>query len=262
VPPSSVITSLTNATVKLLAGLRLQKHREEHGLFLMEGLRTAQDAARAGAVPKILAVRSDQTAEKEVQALVSACHAAGGRTLTVTSEILAKITQKDNPQGVVGAYAIPSRSLSDLKPGLVVALERVRDPGNLGTVIRTADAVGAAGVVLIGPSCDAYSIEATRAGTGSIFHVPVYACREDEFIALAKKWPGEVVGTAMTAKDVYRGAAYKKPALIVMGTEQSGLSDKIAKACTRMVRIPMPGRAESLNLSVAAALMLYAAAES
>jgi len=259
--PTAVITSLTNATVKLLAGLRLQKFRDEHGLFLMEGLRTAQDAARAGAIPNILAVDADATAHKEVQALVAACHVAGGQTLTVTADILAKITQKENPQSVIGAYAIPRRILAQIKPGLIIAMDRVRDPGNLGTIIRTADAAGAAGVMLIGPSCDATSPEATRASTSSIFHVPVFSCSEDEFIAYVKTWPGEVVGTAMTAVDAYRGKAYKKPTMIVMGTEQSGLSQNIVKACTRMVRIPMSGRAESLNLSVAAALMLYAVRE-
>jgi RNA methyltransferase, TrmH family len=261
---AKVITSLTNATVKLLASLRQEKFRQEHNLFLIEGARTLNDALRTGATPQILAYREDIGSQADVRALADACVQAGGRVIAVSEEILCKITQKENPQTVVAAYPITRRDFSavEAQAGCVfIALDRIRDPGNLGTIIRTADAVGAAGVLLIGACCDAYAPECTRASTGSIFHVPIFAGTEQSFIELAVKWPGHVIGTDTAVSIDYRQTNYQKPSLIVMGTEQSGLSDAIAKACRLMVRIPMQGRAESLNVAVAASLMLYAVRE-
>jgi len=258
---AKVITSLTNATVKLLASLRLEKFRQEHDLFLMEGVRTLTDAQHAGAIPHILAYREDVGSQANVRELANACAQAGGSVIAVSEEILCKITQKENPQTLIGAYPIQRRDIAeiDAQVGRVfIALDRIRDPGNLGTIIRTADAVGAAGVLLIGSCCDVYTPECTRASTGSIFHIPIFAGTEQRFLELVGTWPGLVIGTATTARIDYRQAPYQKPSLIVMGTEQSGLSDVIAKACRLMVRIPMHGRAESLNVAVASSLMLYA----
>ncbi len=261
---SSTITSLANTTVKLLTSLRLEKFRHENNLFLMEGVRTLRDAQRAGSIPQVLAHRDDQTTSADVRACADACRQAGGTVIAVTEDILCKITQKDNPQPVVAAYAMSRRTFSQVKQqagDLFIALDRIRDPGNLGTVIRTADAAGAAGVMLIGPCCDAYAPETTRASTGSIFHVPIFEGNEQEFVNLARKWRGSVTGTTTSGRAEYRQATYETPSLIVMGTEQSGLSDAVAQACRTLVRIPMHGRAESLNLAVASALMLYGVRE-
>jgi TrmH family RNA methyltransferase len=138
-----------------------------------------------------------------------------------------------------------------------VALEGVRDPGNLGTIIRTADAVGAAGVMLIGNCCDPYAHEAVRASMGSIFEVALARVSAEQFLASAKTWPGDIVGTHLEAREDFRNVAYRAPALLVMGSEGPGLSPPAAKACTRLVKIPMAGRLDSLNLAVATALMLY-----
>ncbi len=257
----SIITSLTNSTVKQLTSLRLEKFRHEHELFLVEGVRMVRDAQRAGRVPKILAVHHDQSHQPEAVSLMKGCETV----ISVTEEILTKITSKENPQLVVAAYEIKRQPLSSINPqagDLFIALDRVRDPGNLGSVIRSADAAGAAGVVLIGASCDPYAPEAIRASTGSIFHVPVFEGTEADFIAVARKWPGSVVGTAAAGRVEYRNVKYEAPSLIVMGTEQSGMSAAIERACTTVVRIPIHGRAESLNLAAAAALMLYGARES
>lgn len=260
----STITSLANATVKLLASLRLEKFRDESQLFLMEGARTLRDAQRAGTLPQILAYRDDHAHNADVRAVAEACRQSGGTVVAVTEDVLRKITQKENPQPVVAAYAIGRQpfSMVEAQAGdLFIALDRIRDPGNLGTIIRTADAAGAAGVMLIGPCCDAYAPESTRASTGSIFHVPVFEGSEQEFVDLARKWPGSVIGTAANARAEYRQTAYDMPSLIVMGTEQSGMSEAVARACRTLVRIPMHGRAESLNLAVASALMLYGVRE-
>jgi TrmH family RNA methyltransferase len=135
----------------------------------------------------------------------------------------------------------------------------VRDPGNLGTIVRTADAAGCGGVILVGECCDPYSVEAVRATMGSTFAVPLTRCSEAEFAAWRTRWPGSVVGTLLSAQADYRAADYAKPTLILMGNEQQGLPPEMAGLCDVNVKIPMRGRADSLNLAVATGIMIYAA---
>jgi TrmH family RNA methyltransferase len=138
-----------------------------------------------------------------------------------------------------------------------VGLETVRDPGNLGTIVRTVDAVGASGIVLIGPCVDPYSHEAVRATMGSVFNVPLVRAGEHDGLAWVRRWRGDIVGAHLRATDDFRSVTYQPPTLLLMGSEGPGLSPELSAACTRRVRIPMSGRTDSLNLAVATALMLY-----
>jgi TrmH family RNA methyltransferase len=140
-----------------------------------------------------------------------------------------------------------------------VALQQVRDPGNLGTIVRTADAAGCGGVILVGECCDPYSVEAVRATMGSIFAVPLTRATEAEFADWRQGWRGSVVGTLLSAAVDHRAADYRKPAMVLMGNEQQGLPPEMAGLCDVTVKIPMRGRADSLNLSVATGIMIYAA---
>ncbi len=152
--------------------------------------------------------------------------------------------------------------LASLKPeaaGCWVALQAVRTmvprlPGS-----RTADAAGCGGVILVGDCCDPYSVEAVRATMGSIFAVPLFRATVEDFLAWRRGWPGAVVGTLLSATTDYRAADYRRPSLILMGNEQAGLPPDLAAACDVAVKIPMRGRADSLNLSVATGIMIYAA---
>jgi TrmH family RNA methyltransferase len=150
-------------------------------------------------------------------------------------------------------------SLDPAKAECWVALQAVRDPGNLGTIVRTADAAGCGGVILVGDCCDPYSVEAVRATMGSIFAVPLFKVSIEEFIAWRAHWPGSVVGTLLTAQSDHRTADYRRPTLILMGNEQAGLPPELAAVCDVIVKIPRRGRADSLNLSVATGIMIYAA---
>ncbi|MDB5462365.1 MAG: methyltransferase, partial [Phenylobacterium sp.] len=152
----------------------------------------------------------------------------------------------------------PIEDLDGARADCWVALQAVRDPGNLGTIVRTADAAGCGGVILVGECCDPYSVEAVRATMGSIFAVPLTRATEAEFAAWRNRWPGSVVGTLLSADCDYRQADYGKPTLILMGNEQQGLPPDMAALCDVNVKIPMRGRADSLNLSVAAGIMIYA----
>jgi TrmH family RNA methyltransferase len=257
------ITSLTNQTIKDIRALHMRKEREATGQFLAEGLKIIIDALDQGFAPQILVYGKDADHHPLQARAVQATLDAGGEVLEVTREILEKISRKDNPQMVIAVFGQMIRGLGDIDPksnDVWVALEQIRDPGNLGTIIRTADAAGIGGVILIGDCVDPFSVETVRATMGSIFALPVVKCTRDAFLADRKRWTGSVVGTLLTATHNHRTAPYARPTLIVMGTEQSGLTPEIAAICDINVKIPMKGRADSLNLSVATGIMIYAAA--
>ncbi|MBW8881546.1 MAG: RNA methyltransferase [Asticcacaulis sp.] len=257
------ITSLTNQTVKDIRALHMRKEREATGRFLAEGLKIIIDALDQGFAPSILVYGKTADPHPMLERAIRETLAAKGEVLEVTHEILEKISRKDNPQMVVAVFAQNVKSLADIDPAsnaVWVALEQVRDPGNLGTIIRTADAAGIGGVILIGDCVDPFSVETVRATMGSIFALPVVRCTREEFLADRGRWTGSVVGTLLTATHNHRTADYRRPTLILMGTEQSGLTPEIAAICDTHVKIPMKGRADSLNLSVATGIMIYAAA--
>jgi len=255
------ITSLTNPTVKAVRALHLRKEREESGLFLAEGLKLVIEAMDLGRSPRILMFGPEATSHPLLRRAVEATQDAGGEVIEVSRDILEKVSRRDNPQAVVAVFPQVFTTLADLRPSDAtcwVALQAVRDPGNLGTIVRTADSAGCGGVILVGDCCDPYSVEAVRATMGSIFAVPLVKASVAEFIAWRGAWPGSVVGTLLTATNGYRDAPYRAPTLILMGNEQAGLPPDLAAVCDVHVKIPMRGRADSLNLSVATGIMIYA----
>ena len=259
---SRAVTSLTNPTVKAVRALHLRKERDETGLFVAEGLKAVIEGIETGHAPRILLHGAEAAGHPLLARAVQATLAANGEAIEVTEGILAKVSRRDNPQAVVGVFEQVFRPIETIAPQAArcwVALHRVRDPGNLGTIVRTADAAGCGGVILVGECCDPYSVEAVRATMGSIFATPLTKATEAEFAAWRNRWPGSVVGTLLSAEVDYRQAAYARPALILMGNEQQGLPPDMAALCDVNVKIPMRGRADSLNLSVATGVMIYAA---
>ncbi|WP_374570811.1 TrmH family RNA methyltransferase [Phenylobacterium sp.] len=257
-----LVTSLTNPTVKAVRALHLRKEREATGLFVAEGLKIVTEAVELGRAPKILLYGREAAGHPLLKKAIQATEAAKGEVIEVTQDILAKVSRRDNPQAVVGVFAQVFTPLEAIRPQAAdcwVALHRVRDPGNLGTIVRTADAAGCGAVILVGECCDPFSVEAVRATMGSIFAVPIVRADEAAFAAWRESWPGSVVGTLLTATKAHHEAAYRKPALILMGNEQQGLPPEMAALPDVNVKIPMRGRADSLNLSVATGIMIYAA---
>lgn len=252
-----VVTSLANETVKAVRGLHLRKAREESGLFLAEGLKIVAEAVDLGFAPRVL-LYGPEASDHPILRRVAA---AAAEVLEVTPAILAKISRRENPQMVLGVFEQRFTPLSDLDPATArcwVGLEAVRDPGNLGTIIRTADGAGCGGVILIGDCCDPFSVEAVRATMGSIFAVPIARASVPEFLSWRETWPGSVVGTQLNATRDFREPAYLDPTLLLMGNEQAGLTAELASACDVQVKIPMRGRADSLNLAIATGVMIYA----
>lgn len=260
-----IITSPANQKIKDIRALELRKRRKETGLFRAEGLRTIIEGMELGADLQYLVYETTLNARPDITKARAYCAKCKGETLEVKANVLEKLSHKDNPQSVIGVFRQNLQSLKavDASKGKCwVVLEEVRDPGNLGTIMRTIDGVGASGIILIGNCCDPYSIEATRATMGSIFCVPIVTASREDFITWSKSWPGLMVGTTLQDSVDYRTVEYKQPLLLVMGNEQAGLTDEMRKACHTIVRLPMNGRADSLNLSIATGIMLYKMLES
>jgi RNA methyltransferase, TrmH family len=255
------ITSLTNDRVKFIRSLEMRKVRRETGLFVAEGASILVTAREMGFVPQMLAFKAGTAATGITKWLVDGAVTAGAECLEVSLPVLEKLASKDNPQTILGVFqqrwASPP-GVDGLQPADVwLALEEIRDPGNLGTILRTVDAVGAKGVILIGSCVDPYSREAIRATMGSIFAVPIVPMTREAFLSWRTGWCGDVVGTHLQAREDVRHANYKMPTIVVMGSEGPGLSDELRGACSRLVKIPMAGKLDSLNLSIATAITLF-----
>lgn len=256
------ITSLQNERVKLIRSLEMRKIRRETGLFVAEGTSVLVTARDAGWKPRMLAVLAGSAQSGIGKDVLRWAETAGAECLEISQAVLAKLAAKDNPQTMLGVFE--QRWAADpviekiAGDAVWVALETVRDPGNLGTIIRTVDAVGASGVILVGNSVDPYAREAVRASMGSLFNVPLVRMPPERMLAWAKAWHGDIVGTHLEAREDFR-SRYREPTLLLMGSEGPGLSPELGAICTRLVKIPMQGQLDSLNLAVATALVLYEA---
>ena len=254
------VTSVSNPLVKDIRSLHQKKHRDAGRLFLAEGQKLVRDALDAGWSIRTLIYGAQSADDPAIGALAAKTKASGGLVMEVTRQILEKISRRDNPQAVLGVFGQRLAELAEVgRDGLWVALDRVRDPGNLGTIVRTCDGAGVKGVVLVGETCDPFSLETVRATMGSLFHVPLVRAGETGFIAHMRSAPARLVGTHLHAQADYRGADYGQPLVLMMGNEQQGLTDALSQACDLRVRIPMVGQADSLNLAVSTGLMIYEA---
>jgi TrmH family RNA methyltransferase len=255
------VTSLSNPLVKDIRALTLKKFRDQQGAFMAEGLRLVIDALDQGWTIRSLVFAKAGLGNASVERAAARTVAAGGTVLEVSEKVLGAITRRDNPQMVIGVFAQRLAPLASIWPSgddVWVALDRVRDPGNLGTIIRTADAVGAKGIILVGDCTDPFSLETVRATMGSVFSVPVAKASVEAFLAWRRDFPGLVVGTHLKGAVDYRSVDFRaRPVLLLMGNEQRGLPDDLAASCDRLLRIPQAGRADSLNLAVATGVMLF-----
>ena len=254
------ITGFSNPTVKFVRSLRDKKHRKREGRFLAEGLRLLTDAREAGRLPEILLMAEGREDHPLLTALERAVEAAGGDIVELPVDILAKVTGKENPQSVAGVFAEFDTRLAAVDrsaaPIWLVA-QALRDPGNIGTMLRTGDAVGAGGLILIDDCADPFSVEAVRASMGAIFTQRVALARWDEFIDWLRQGEGQLVAASLRDAQPYRGAPYAAPCFVMVGNESRGLPEEYERACDLRVTMPMLGKADSLNAAVAGAVLAY-----
>ncbi|WP_332059943.1 TrmH family RNA methyltransferase [Bartonella sp. CB74] len=255
------ITSLSNPIIKDLKALSQKKNRNREGLFMAEGLKLVIDALNLGWTIQTLIFSKSKIGNAAIENTAARTVANGGFVIKASQKVMESITRRDNPQTVIGIFKQQWHSFEMIKERIedvYIALDRVRDPGNLGTIIRTADAVGAKGVILIGETTDPFSPEAVRATMGSIFSIPLYRFDESAFLDWSAHFKGTIIGTHLKGAVDYRKIDFKNgPIILLMGNEKQGLPDILANRCDKLARIPQSGRADSLNLAVATAIMLY-----
>jgi RNA methyltransferase, TrmH family len=254
------ITGFSNPLVKRVRALRDKKHRKREGLFLAEGLRILTEAREAGVLPEMLFHAPGGLDHPLATTLAHAIEAAGGDVIITSADILAKISGKENPQALVGVYRdclTPLEMLDRAHADIWIVAQSLRDPGNLGTILRTGDAVGAGGLILIDDCVDPFSVEAVRASMGALFTQSITLCRWDEFLLWLRSGPGQLIGTSLKTDHDYQDPVYSSPAFLLVGNEAQGLPADYESACDVLVKIPMLGKADSLNAAVATAVMAY-----
>lgn len=254
------LTSLANPLVKRVRALKSRKGRAESGSFLVEGLHHVGSALEAGWDVDALLYAPDLLTGDYANALLEEARRSGVRLQPVSAKVMDSLAGKDNPQGILGVVKQRDLGLSDLK-GVQsgVALVSPQDPGNVGTIQRTIDAVGADALFLLDGGVDLYHPTCVRASMGTLFWKPVVQAGFDDFTVWARENGIHLIGTSAHAKvDYHEISPGDFPWILVLGNEQKGLSDAQITACDVTISMPMRGRVSSLNLSVATGILLYA----
>jgi TrmH family RNA methyltransferase len=259
------ITSKSNPKIKEVRALKERKARAESGLFVVEGIRHVAEALDAGAPVEYLVYCPELLTSPFGRELVDKQRARRLPMHSVTAQVYVTLSERENPTGLLAVVRQQRRKLAELNPanlGWGVAVVAPQDPGNVGTIVRTIDAAGANGLLLLDSGVDPYHPTAVRASLGSLFWVPIATASFAEFAAWAKQLAYHVYGTSAHGSTDYRPVpAYQRPAILLLGGEREGLTMEQQGLCELVVRLPMRGRATSLNLAVAAGVMMYSMLE-
>ena len=258
------ITSFRNPKVKYLRSLWQRKHREREGCFLVEGIRAVEEAMTCGAPVETLVYAPDLLVSERAQALVEQVEPA--RRLSLSGDVFRTLSDRDEPQGIAAVIRIEDRPLAVIPLSgdlLVIVAHQLRDPGNLGAIIRTADAVGASGVVVVEPSVDLYDPQTVRATMGSLFVLPIVRLEDERTLSAwykeirAAGLPLLVAASSAHGSQAHFDVDYRRPLVLLVGSERYGLPESVRQQADVLVRLPMVGRATSLNVSAATAALVY-----
>ncbi len=256
-----LITSAGNPRIVAARKLRLRKYRQEERLFLVEGLQILHMALDAGAAAREVFFCEEQCAGNEAAVLLKRFRRGGAALCRVAPRVMEALSEREEPQGIVATFPIPASSLDALKltgRDLVVVVDRLQDPGNLGTLIRTADAVAAAGLILIEPCVDPYDPKTVRGSMGSLFNLPVISARDVPALFSWLKAHGlRPVGADPHLGELWGTNVWAGGVALVLGNEARGLSTDVAAHIAAWVRLPIVGQAESLNVAVAGGILMY-----
>ncbi|HFU4204365.1 TPA: TrmH family RNA methyltransferase [Streptococcus suis] len=241
-----IIRSKSNNLVKQIKKLQQKKYRTSS--YLIEGWHLLEEAVKAGvSIEHLLVVEEyvDRVSQLE-------------KVTVVSPEIMQDLADSKSPQGVVAQLALPSQELPDQLKGKFLVLEDVQDPGNVGTIIRTADAAGFDGVFLTDKSADIYNMKVLRSMQGSHFHLPIYRLPIEDILSTLKNNQVEILATTLSSQSVdYREVLPEASFALVMGNEGQGISDFVSAEADQLVHITMPGQAESLNVAIAAGILVF-----
>ena len=274
--PLEKITSLQNLRLKQLVKLRDRRPRDEAGLFLIEGYRELRRALAAGVKPRELYCSPGWFLGENEPALIDGAQQTGAQVFELSKEAFAKVSYRDRPDGLLAVAPQWHRTLADLdvaglaeagpgsatppvKPPLLLVVEAIEKPGNLGTILRSADAAGVEAVIVCDPVTDIFNPNVVRSSTGVLFSMPVVVAGNAEVRTWLRAHGIRTVATTPAAPALYTGSDLRGPLAIIMGSEQYGLSEFWLKESDLLVRIPMAGQADSLNVAMAAIITLFEA---
>lgn len=251
------ITSSDNRICRIIRHLDSRKHREKLGLYLIEGENLTEEAFKNNADIEFIAVNEDRLSyyENLFDGRLSEC-------CVMPAGLFNRLAQTESSQGIMAAVRIPQLTqqqfMEHIAGGNVIVLDRLQDPGNIGTILRTCDAAGYRGAVMIKGTADIYSPKVVRAAAGSVFRIPAYyTAGARDGVKLLKDSGLQIIGTGFDTEDMYYDVDMRRNTAVVIGNEGNGISEEMAALCDRTVKIPMRGKIESLNAAVAAGILIY-----
>jgi len=256
----NLITSRQNPKIKQIRSLDSRKQRQKQGVFVVEGIRHVGEAVESGAQFEYLLHAPDLLTSDYAYNLITQLELRNVPVFSTIPEVFSDLAGKENPQGIIAVVRQKLTALGGLNSDTFtwgVAIEQPQDPGNLGTILRTLDAAGGDGLIVLGGGTDIFHPTAVRASMGSLFWKPVVYASLDEFQAWQNVHKYHIYGSSAKGTADYRKVNYQSPAILLLGSEREGLSLQALSLCEEVVRLPMHGRATSLNLSVAAGVLLY-----
>lgn len=256
-----VITSTRNEHIVEARKLGQRKHRQRQNQFLVEGAALLHMALDAGARPVNIFYCQESVSDRQIGPLLARFRQSGGQIMAVSARVMAALCEREEIEGIVATFELLEANLDSLtmpEPALIIVLDRLQDPGNVGTLIRTADAVGAAAVLLVEPCADPFDRKTVRGSMGSLFSVPIVRANDASILARLRELGLRIVGT-----DVHTGIAWGQGILngsvaLVLGNEARGQSDDVRLYIEANARLPIVGQAESLNVAVAGGVLMYA----
>ncbi len=254
-----MITSTSNAKIKFIRKLRTKKFRDETHLFYIEGPRIISEAIDAKWKFDQVFYSQELITDHYSKQLLEKLLELNAECFEVDKQVFESFSIKDGPKGLAAVLTQKTFDINYLKGsiGLWIGLDRIQDPGNLGSILRTLDAVGGSGVILIDQCTDPFDIAAIRGSMGALFSLKIIKTNSREFLRFKNEKNIRIIGTSDKADDHYQAIQYIKDMVLLMGSEREGLSESLLEGCDKLVRIPMVGRSDSLNLAVATSICLY-----
>lgn len=246
------IESKNNNLFKEIKKLKEKKHRVKNNKYIIEGLRFVDEALKSGvSIDSIIFTENFKEKNEEFFSNIP----ENIRLIQINEALLKQLCSTENPQGVLGVVNMQNK---ELKGGeLVILVDKVQDPGNMGTIIRTAHAAGASGIIMTKGTVDIYNDKTLRSTMGSIFYIPVVEDNSLEYVKSLKEEGYKLVVSSLQGKNNFFEENLQGKVIIAVGNEGNGVSDEVYEISDIKVKIPMPGNAESLNVAVATSVMIY-----
>jgi TrmH family RNA methyltransferase len=255
------IESIHNPKIRHIVRLKQKKYRDQYNAFFMEGIRSTEEAVLCGCRSVLCFVTAEAADNQRVQNLMLRSRSLEWRFFVVPEPVMKELGDTEHGQGICAAVPKPSRDIESLRqplPGQYVVLDRIQDPGNMGTLIRTAAAAGCRGVLAVRGCTDPFGEKAVRSSMGAVLRIPVYENVEESCLEVIRDASGiPFIGTALSGAVSYRKTGPFPHGFFVFGNEGGGISDRILSLCSRRVFIPVAAGVESLNVTAAAAVILF-----